>query len=209
MTSDQNIKYKAGGMIISTDKQNLLFTVEMPSEEDKKANKPQKLLTPGGTVGDNLVFKDQVDRDFQVYKQLLVELDEEISLEPDQYKVEKLFNAKQMLDNGVLLDMDCYMIDLNSDAKIIPNYKEGDENHEVYLAIWVNMNDLIEIAGHFKLKKNRVLIGIDTSGEKIVLNSNGFFLTPMSEAQVIPELKKRKLFVGENTEVTNELTKNS
>jgi hypothetical protein len=190
------IKYKAAGIIISKDKQNLLLAIG----EEKTPEGKLILLNPGGTVGNDLIFDSESNRDKLMESTLGKELEEELSLTPDMYNAVKVFNAQAKAATvDMLLDMDCYLIELKPEAKIIPNFIEGDEDHDVYMAVWININDFEQVSeNEFTLKPDKTFKGIVKESDGSVksldnLNSKDFFLTAITANRVIPEVIKRNL----------------
>src|SRR5260221_6983147 len=114
------IKYKSAGIIIKNKK--ILYVLG----EEKNPEGKYFLLSPGGTISN-----DRIPSEDEKVEGLQRELEEELSLNKSDYTLEYLFNSKaKAATHDMLLDMDNYLVNLNENAVIRPNFIEGDEDHD-------------------------------------------------------------------------------
>lgn len=178
------IKYKSAGIIIKNEK--LLCAVG----EEKNSEGKHYLLSPGGTISN-----DRIPTEDEKVEGLYRELKEELDLNrSDLLTMDFMFNCKAKAATvDMLLDMDNYMVMLSENAVIRPNFIEGNEDHDVFLAIWIGTEDLDYKEDSYSLKPNVKLDAVDKSGKEIKVNSSDFLFTAIASKHVIPELVSRKL----------------
>lgn len=173
-------KYKSGALIFNEQGKMLLVVGEERNSAGKKL-----LLTPGGTVQ-----KEKEPDEWQYLETLLKELEEEITLNINDYEISQknyMTTAKASTSDDVII-MKLYKVDLNDGVNPIPNFIEGNPDHDVEEAVWIGPENFIIDGTKLRLKEGSTIEVINKDGKRNQTTVDDYEITDLTTDSVIPEI---------------------